>query len=259
MKQNKRKVFLILVLFLCYESRLILAKEPQVVETGFEPHLLNSKPFTPDSADYKQIQQLVTNKIQTDTSSWKEITGGEDFIEEQEKKKKDKTFIYEPKDFSFPSFNLGLMQYAQIIFFVVIVVALVFIVFRIIKISGNQNRKLTDDDTFWHINLNESDSAELEIQDKLSNAILEGNYTFAIRLYYLKCLNELNRKSIIVWKKDKTNAEYIREIKSLKIKNSLKKLTYWFELFWFGDRKADEPDFRKIETSFLQFLKAIET
>jgi len=232
--------------------------DQQDFETTFEPQSLNSKPFRADSLTFKKVEKFVTSPIKTDTASWKEITGGEDFIKESEKKKEERHFNYERENVSLPSVGEGLMSVAQIILFIVIAVVLVFIVFRIVKMSRQQNRRFSEEDTFWQINLNESDSAETEIQDKLSKAIQEGNFTFAIRLYYLNCLNELNRKSIIVWKKDKTNAEYIKEIKSPKLKKPFKVLTYWFELFWFGERKADELSFRKLESTFLQFIKEID-
>ena len=255
----------LILLLLClnlFNSKLFSGNEAgidqQAIESDFEPQSLNSNPFKADSSTFLNVEKFVTQPKSTDTASWKEITEGEDFIEESEKKKEERNFNYECENVSLPSVGGGLMSVAQIILFIVIAVVLVFIVFRIVKISRQQNRKFTEEDTFWQINLEESDSAETEIQDKLSKAIQEGNFTFAIRLYYLNCLNELNRKSIIAWKKDKTNAEYVKEIKSPKLKKPFKVLTYWFELFWFGERKADELSFRRLESAFLQFIKEID-
>lgn len=54
----------------------------------------------------------------------------------------------------------------------------------------------------------------------IEEAIANRNYRFALRLNYLRSLKILSDKEIINWKIDKTNHEFIGEIKHSNLKST---------------------------------------
>ena len=53
---------------------------------------------------------------------------------------------------------------------------------------------------------------DVDIESLLARAREEGNFKIAIRLYYLLLLKKLHTLNVIVWKKDKTNRDYLSEL-----------------------------------------------
>ena len=55
---------------------------------------------------------------------------------------------------------------------------------------------------------------ETDLERFLREALAQGNYTLAIRLYYLQVIKDLSAKSAIRWSREKTNRDYQRELRS---------------------------------------------
>jgi len=95
--------------------------------------------------------------------------------------------------------------------------------------------------------------------DKLiEEAKKKEQYNQAIRLSYLKSLKLLNEKKLISIEKDKTNQEYIYEIKNQHLKTAFKNITWLFEYVCYGDFNIDKTNFPETESSFLEFYRQIE-
>lgn len=76
--------------------------------------------------------------------------------------------------------------------------------------------------------------------DKLINEALDHkNYRFAIRLNYLRTLKKLSDKKIINWKPDKTNHDYVNEIRSTTVFSEFLVVTNDFENIWYGGFEID--------------------
>ncbi|MEY4927116.1 MAG: hypothetical protein RI894_1552, partial [Bacteroidota bacterium] len=59
----------------------------------------------------------------------------------------------------------------------------------------------------------ENDLHESDLERFLRQALENGDYRLALRIYYLMILKALSLKELIAWKKDKTNNEYCRELR----------------------------------------------
>lgn len=97
------------------------------------------------------------------------------------------------------------------------------------------------------------DIEQLDLPSLLRDAIAKKNYRMAIRINYLQALKELNDKKIIVWKNEKTNFDYIQEVKEYTLKNKLDHITYLYEYIWYGETFIDEALFQKLDPDFQQF------
>ena len=76
--------------------------------------------------------------------------------------------------------------------------------------------------------------------DKLTKkALKKENYRLATRYLYLKSLQQLSKKEIIKWNFDKTNSEYINEIKNTNTKDLFKRASYIYDYVWYGEFTID--------------------
>ncbi len=107
-----------------------------------------------------------------------------------------------------------------------------------------------NDFTYVEENLN-----EVNFETLIEDALKEKNYRLATRYLYLKSLKLLTNKDIIEWHYDKTNSEYLNEIKNENTKSVFKRISYIYDYVWYGEFPIDEAvynknisDFEKINT-----------
>ena len=89
----------------------------------------------------------------------------------------------------------------------------------------------------------------------LRNAIRNGNYRLAVRYLYLQSLQRLSEKKFIELNSNKTNYEYVMEVRRHKFANEFASLTLQYEYVWYGEYPVDERLFEQIQGSFTQFNK----
>ncbi|MFI5160044.1 MAG: hypothetical protein ACHQHN_02150 [Sphingobacteriales bacterium] len=99
------------------------------------------------------------------------------------------------------------------------------------------------------------DINSIDFDAEIENAVAKHNYRFAVRLLYLKCLKQLSNSGLIEWKIDKTNYDYINEIKDVEKKTLFGLLTRQFEYVWYGDFLIDGTVYDSINLSFTDFNK----
>lgn len=91
----------------------------------------------------------------------------------------------------------------------------------------------------------------------LRNAIRNGNYRLAVRYLYLQVLDKLAERKIIEISSNKTNYEYVNEMRKHKFANEFASLTLKYEYVWYGEYPVDEKLFAQLEGNFIQFTKNI--
>ena len=89
----------------------------------------------------------------------------------------------------------------------------------------------------------------------LRSAIKSGNYRLAVRYLYLQALRRLSERKFIEINTNKTNYEYVTEIRRHKFANEFASLTLQYEYVWYGEYPVDERLFEQIQGSFTQFNK----
>ncbi len=100
---------------------------------------------------------------------------------------------------------------------------------------------------------------EVVLDDFIKEAIQKGNFALAIRLYYLEALKTLSQQKQIRWKKDKTNRDYLLEMKNSSFHRSFQEITRLFERVWYGNRSIDATIFHEIAPTFQQFIAEVST
>lgn len=97
----------------------------------------------------------------------------------------------------------------------------------------------------------------LNLDHEIHKAIANDNYTDAVRYYYLKALKTLHQKGYIDWAKNKTNTEFLCEIKEPKVEVEFKQLSSWFEYAVYGDFTLGVEQFERMNQSFANFISEL--
>jgi len=93
-----------------------------------------------------------------------------------------------------------------------------------------------------------------ELDIRLENALINENYRECIRIYFTIILQLLIAQEIIKWKREKTNHEYLFEMKSGSIKKPFSDCIRIFDLVWYGEYELDKNRFEKIQMRFQTLL-----
>ena len=104
---------------------------------------------------------------------------------------------------------------------------------------------------------NEDQSEELKTIHAYDQFIYEAeqkaNYNEAIRYLYLKTLKNLKDLVLIQYSPDKTNQEYIAELKESQNLDQFRELTRNYEYVWYGEFFLQKELYLKIKDSFVVF------
>lgn len=148
--------------------------------------------------------------------------------------------------------------------FLLIIIGIAIAFFLIRQLLGMKarprNRKITRQGNV-EIDLDqiEENLEEVILEDYIQEAIQAGNFALATRLYYLDILKSLSKANHIKWKKDKTNRDYLNEMRSSLLFDKFQHITLIFENIWYGNRSIEGPSFRDIQPHFQSFISELES
>lgn len=140
-----------------------------------------------------------------------------------------------------------------VIFWIVAIGLFGYLVYRLFLSNSaifSRNRKNISSDVEVALSENTNDPDAL-----LRNAIRNGNYRLAVRYLYLQVLTKLSERKIIEINSNKTNYEYVNEVRKHKFANEFASLTLQYEYVWYGEYPVNEKLFEQIQSSFNQFNK----
>lgn len=205
--------------------------------------------FNQDATNSYLQEEVAVQPI--DQTDWEEATAGLDYGEGK--------FVPPPKT---DTANLEfLATLFKVLGILLVVVAIVFLLRYFVGIQGMQkatnkkfdpNAKIDTQTIAEHIH-------EFDLPALIQKAIAQKDFSVATRLYYLLTIKTLSDKNLIQWKKDKTNRNYLNELKGIDIKNQFSQLTNIFERVWYGEVAVNEAIFGEIEGAFKGFILKTES
>lgn len=192
----------------------------------------------------------------------------------------DKAFIYEfktPEKNAWDRFKQWLAQLFNDIFkftdstsasnFVNIVIRtlaillIVFVIYLIVKaimnkegqwiFGKNSDRKIINYDEL------ERNIHTIDFEKLIQNSLQTNEKRLTIRYYYLWTLKKMSEKQIIDWDVEKTNSDYLYEIKNEAQKEDFGYLSYLYNNIWYGEFELDEETFSKAKNAFEKSIKTI--
>lgn len=120
--------------------------------------------------------------------------------------------------------------------------------------SSNRHKKLDD---FENINSENIGNADINIL--ISNAETNKEFRLAIRYYNILALKTLALKNHIRFEDDKTNADYLNDIKSKPIASAFERTSYLYNYIWYGKFPLDIQQYTKARDKFLSLLNQVNS
>ena len=152
--------------------------------------------------------------------------------------------------------NNGLFNSPFGILFLVVALGLfVFIVFKLFLSNSyffSRNRRNVSSDIL--VSPGDSDT---DLDSLLLNAIKNGNFRLAVRYLYLQSIELLAEKNYIEINSNKTNNEYVSELRKHRFANEFASLTLQYEYVWYGEYPLEAKLFERIRDGFTRFNKSI--
>lgn len=117
-----------------------------------------------------------------------------------------------------------------------------------ISFFGKKNRKVEIRDEELHENIHEINFPETILKLEKS-----GDFRSAVRYQFLYTLKKLSDKKLITWNPEKTNKDYLAELKAPHLKNQFYDLAHIFDYVWYGEFAVDEPGYLKFKNQYQSF------
>ncbi|WP_137090939.1 hypothetical protein [Mangrovivirga cuniculi] len=97
----------------------------------------------------------------------------------------------------------------------------------------------------------------LDFDQLIKQAEDEGKYAYSLRLFYQWIIRILAENGYIVWKKDKTNHQFLNELEDQDIKSDFRKITLIFEKYWYGEYPIDVNKYLEEKGKFNNLLREL--
>ena len=104
----------------------------------------------------------------------------------------------------------------------------------------------------------EEEISSLNFDQLITSAIDSKNFKLAVRYLFLKSLQQLSENAIIELRNNKTNYQYLSEIKNNQIANVFQKTTSLFEWVWYGNFPVDDKILKSSRNEFNQLFEMLK-
>ncbi len=212
-----------------------------------------------------------------DPAAWQEIVKDFDYTTKEVKRKKeddDDTATTNGRtrraqSSQAPNLDPGIGGGTVSAFFkmLLIVLLIALVGYGIFKLSGGtlETQMKTTKDAAPVVSSIDIDNIEQHLEKSdmeilLDKTLAEGNYMLAVRVYYLWAIKELSTRKLIKWKRDKTNRDYIRELKKsdADLQRPFRTVTRIFERVWYGQNEISQTDYNQVKTTMDGFIQEVK-
>jgi len=141
------------------------------------------------------------------------------------------------------------------------VLLIVFVIYLIVKsIMNGEGQWIfgkSSDKKVIHYEDIEKNIHLVDFEKLIKETLKSGEQRLSIRYYYLWLLKKMTDKNMIEWDIEKTNTDYLYEIKDQAFKSNFDYVSYLYNYIWYGEFELDEPTFEKAKTAFEKIIKSI--
>jgi hypothetical protein len=165
-------------------------------------------------------------------------------------KKKNLNYNFSPR----PWFS-GISSFKGVFGLILIGILVFVLVYLLINAYRASDREISSKQISYTSAVDNIEKADLELM--LDKALEEGDYKHATRIKYLMLLRTLTVLEFIHWKKDKTNWNYIVEMRNRTGADLFVKVTQGFERVWYGDKLITKDDYYRMVPVFDQINEMV--
>lgn len=144
----------------------------------------------------------------------------------------------------------------KIFFWTLAILFILFISYKVLFKNGifvrkKAKRRRNEEESLEELNeLSEYDSLAYEAENKK-------DFNLATRYLFLKTLKNLSDKGFINFTSEKTNKDYLNEMRQHNYSDEFGKLTRDYEYIWYGKFSIDEERYQKLKEDFSFFNKKV--
>lgn len=220
--------------------------------------------------------RIIPAVIAADTTLIEQIHFKENFKE----KYKDKAFVYEEKSPAksvWDRFSEWFIQWLNRVFDVkdsekamnildytvntIAVILILVVIYLIVKAILNKEGTWIfgskSDATLIRYDEIEKNLHLVDFEKLIKDSINSGEHRLSIRYYYLFLLKKMSDKQLIEWDVEKTNSDYIYEIKAPQLKANFEYLSYLYNYIWYGEFDLSLQEFEKAKKAFDTTIQSI--
>jgi len=208
-----------------------------------------------DDIDLQSENIRPVNKL--DKEKWRKASKSYDYNKEKAKEKNTPEENGQrnalPKKSMLSPTSQAILKYTL---FVVVIAVLILVAFAMIAGGSIFGNKKLAKEKIYTLDDIEENLENINVEVFLDEAIKSGDYRLATRLYYLNILKSLSSAGYIIWKRDKTNGMYLREMSEHTLFKDFRQSTAIYEYVWFNEQASFEAkDFEQIRPLFRNVLE----
>ncbi len=162
----------------------------------------------------------------------------------------------QPQERNLPNFNWDTAfwsGFGKIFSIIVLIILVGLVIYQMVQSPSNQAIRAADGTPITFDNL-DAYIQETDLERFLREALAAGNYNQAVRIYYLQIIKNLSQKELIQWSREKTNRDYLREMRSHPLSAEFRAATSTYEEVWYGNLELDRQLYEGIETRMKKLM-----
>lgn len=130
-----------------------------------------------------------------------------------------------------------------------VIAAVIVVIYFASKLRGNRFIQKTNKPA-EEVRFMDFEGSKTDLEKALEDAENTKDYQLAMRYLFIMALSYLEAKGVILWKKEKTNADYLRELQEEWSKTPMQRLSILFSYGIYGSYEIDEEKYREAKNLF---------
>jgi hypothetical protein len=180
---------------------------------------------------YAQFKVLDQNK-------YEEIIENLDYTKTQKKLRIKEFDLNEPEEKKESAITEVFAMIFRLLALICIIGLIGFILFQLFKLIETTDKTLELKES-----LSVEEIQEIDSEDLLQKALDEGDYRTAIRMKFIIILQEFNKNDLIQWKEEKTNRDYLNELRQTNKYAFFREASSIYNLIWYGNHNITKEDY----------------
>jgi len=152
-------------------------------------------------------------------------------------------------------------QWADILLYTFCAIVFVSVVFIIVKLIMNKEGRWvfgrSSDKKLLSVKDIENNLQVTDFNVIIADAVKNNEFRLAVRYYYLWSLKLLAAKGLIQYDVEKTNTDYLAEIKNAPVKNQFAYTAYLYNYIWYGEFPVDGDGFAIAAKKFKTLINSL--
>jgi len=200
-----------------------------------------------------QAQDMTVRQRPISETQWKKAAADLDYSKDVPKPKKERPIPKAPTPGGIDAGFWG--NIAQVLAILLAVLAIGYGIYRMMQEPRNR-RIARDGAEITEENL-EAYLHETDLERFLREALARGDFPQALRIYYLQVIKSLSESGLILWSREKTNRDYLREMRTNPLSLDFQHVTHTFERVWYGNTALNQEEFTQLEPAFKALIAQI--